>query len=99
MLASSVDPDQTSCSAAFDLGLHCLSRSQNWDTGLIWVKCNLQTSFIIIMKTIYKLAKAASINHFASATDCIKCIKMGNITLCVLFQDSQTTAWRRSRSF
>ena len=33
MIATSVDPDQTPCSAASDMGLHCLPRSQKWDTG------------------------------------------------------------------
>ena len=38
MLANNEDPDQTPCSVAFDLGLHCLLMSQKWDPGLIWVK-------------------------------------------------------------
>ena len=37
MLANSVDLDQTPRSAATDLGLHCLPRSQKWDARLIWV--------------------------------------------------------------
>ena len=36
-LANSVDPDQTPRSAASDLGLHCLPRSQERDARLIWV--------------------------------------------------------------
>ena len=40
MLANSEDPDQTSRSAASDLGLHCLPRSQKRDARLIWLKCS-----------------------------------------------------------
>ena len=32
-----VDPDQIPCSAASDLGLHCLPMPKKWDAGLIWV--------------------------------------------------------------
>ena len=35
--ANSVEPDQTPCSAASDLGLHCLPMSLLWDASLIWV--------------------------------------------------------------
>ena len=38
MLANSLDPDQTLCSAASDLGLHCLPRSQKRHARLIWVE-------------------------------------------------------------
>ena len=37
-IANSEDPDQTPCSAASDLGLHCLPMSQKWDARLMWVK-------------------------------------------------------------
>ena len=37
--ANSGEPDQTPCSAASCLGLHCLSMSHKKDIGLIWVKC------------------------------------------------------------
>ena len=36
--ASSLEPDQTSCSAASDLGLHCLPMSLLWAARLKWVK-------------------------------------------------------------
>ena len=36
--ANSVDPNQTSRSAASDLGLHCLPMSPKWDAKLKWVK-------------------------------------------------------------
>ena len=32
-----VDPDQTSCSAASDLGLHCLLVPLLWDTRHKWI--------------------------------------------------------------
>ena len=35
--ANSVEPDQTPCSAASDLGLHCLPMSLLWDASLKWV--------------------------------------------------------------
>ena len=35
--AKSVDPDQMPRSAASDLGLQCLQRSNLWDAGLKWV--------------------------------------------------------------
>ena len=39
MLANtSVDPDQTLCSAASDLGLHCLPSAPERDTRQIWVR-------------------------------------------------------------
>ena len=38
MSANSVDPDQTPRSAASDLGLHCLPRSQKRNTRLIWIE-------------------------------------------------------------
>ena len=41
MLANSEDPDLTPRSAASDLGLHCLPRSQKWEARLIWVKINI----------------------------------------------------------
>ena len=34
LLANSEDPDRTPCSAASDLGLHCLPMSQKWDARL-----------------------------------------------------------------
>ena len=36
--ANGVDPDQTPCSVASDLGLHCLPMSLLWDARLKWVK-------------------------------------------------------------
>ena len=36
-----VDPDQMLRSAASDLGLHCLPRSQKWNARLIWDKIPL----------------------------------------------------------
>ena len=36
-MKNNVDPDQTPCSAASDLGLHCLPMSQKWDARFIWV--------------------------------------------------------------
>ena len=38
MLANSVDPDQTLCSAVSDLGLHYLPRSHKRQARLIWVR-------------------------------------------------------------
>ena len=35
--ANSVDPDQMLCSAASDLGLHCLPMSLLWDDRHKWV--------------------------------------------------------------
>ena len=37
MCANSVDPNQMPCSAASDLGLHCLPKSQKWDAMHKWV--------------------------------------------------------------
>ena len=34
---NSVDPDQTPCSVASDLILHCFQRSHLWDARLKWV--------------------------------------------------------------
>ena len=36
--ANGVDSDQTPCSVASDLGLHCLPVSYLWDSRLKWVK-------------------------------------------------------------
>ena len=41
LYANSVDPYQTPCSAASDLGLHCLPRFQKGDARFIWVKSML----------------------------------------------------------
>ena len=38
MLVNSEGPDRTPRSAASDLGLHCLPRSQKKDVRLIWIK-------------------------------------------------------------
>ena len=38
------DPDQTPCSVASDLGMHCLPMSHKKDGRLIWVKVNTLTS-------------------------------------------------------
>ena len=46
--ANSVDPDQMPCSAASDLGLHCLSLSHLWDARLLWV---IVCSSIILVAT------------------------------------------------
>ena len=48
LLANSQDPDQTLCSAASDLGLHCLPMSRKRNTRLIWVN-NMADSFIHIL--------------------------------------------------
>ena len=40
LIANSVDPDQTPHSSAYNLGLHCLPRSQNWHPGHEWVNLN-----------------------------------------------------------
>ena len=42
-IANSEDPNQTPCSAASDLGLHCLPMSQKWDARLILVKLVLHS--------------------------------------------------------
>ena len=39
--ASSVDPDQTPRSAAFDLDLHCLTMTRLWDAKHKWIKRGL----------------------------------------------------------
>ena len=39
LFANSGDPDQTPCSAASDLGLHCLPITLLWVSQLQWVKC------------------------------------------------------------
>ena len=58
--AKSEDPDQTPCSAAFDLGLHCLPMSILWDARHKWVEgkyCEIvlfpfQKRFIVKGRTI-----------------------------------------------
>ena len=40
--ANSVDTDQTSHSAASDLGLYCLPMSLLWDPRLKWVNVQIQ---------------------------------------------------------
>ena len=41
LFADSEDPDQTPCSAASDLGLHCLQSTLLWVPWLQWVKTGL----------------------------------------------------------
>ena len=53
-VSNSEDPDQTLCSAASVLGLHCLSMSQKWDTRLIWVKFVLQNQNSLIVKSFIR---------------------------------------------
>ena len=44
--ANSVDPDQTPRSAAADLCLHCLPRSQTWDARHEWVNEGYSKEYI-----------------------------------------------------
>ena len=44
--ANSVDPDQTPCSSASDLRLHCLPMSLLWEARHKWVKKNIDNTLI-----------------------------------------------------
>ena len=51
MLLNSVDPVQTLCSAASDLGLHCLPQSNLWYSRHKRVKTFMQSESIFSSKT------------------------------------------------
>ena len=55
VFANSEDPDQMPCSAASDLGLHCLPITLNGVSRLQWLKCysvDFFLSLIIKLKRI-----------------------------------------------
>ena len=56
LFANSEDPDQTPCSAASDLGQHCLPSSCKKEARQIWVKreCEFISSNTIAESRLYK---------------------------------------------
>ena len=76
LYANSADPDQTPRSAASDLGLHCLHRSQKGDARLIWVKVFL----VLRQKVMWSLFKWRKLTKWINLK--IEMINVSHIVKC-----------------
>ena len=85
MLANSVDPDQTLHTAASDLGLHCLPRSQKLNATLIWYSNIIEYSkrlndlkSVFLIGLIWKMANLKSAQNLWNFTYFVVPAKLRN---------------------